>query len=561
MLIKFRFLISLCIFAYVRSAFADQVDDYLKTAMARQHIAGLSLAVIQHGKIVKCRGYGMASLELRVPASPETVYELASLTKSFVSNVVFLLKQDNKLSLEDKLGSYIDDVPERWKAITIRQLLSHTSGIPDYLNVDDVRHEFNHDATPEDIINVVKAVPLKIVPGAKWTYSNTDYVLLGMIIKKVSGETYDEFLAHRVFSPLHMTATRRDTPDDVVPNRASGYLWYGFGGLHNADFLRYRDGGILSTVKDLAKWDAALSTDTLLTASTKREMWSPITLNDGSSYSHGLGWFIDRVNGHLHISHAGGDPESATMLARYPDDGLTVIVLANGGAANVFALDNGVAQCYVPSLGPQGVVSVDQRILDSYTGYCNVWGGNVFQVRRDGEALVVDDGGRLTGTFEPVSQTKFVAADCDRGMTFASDSRGVLKSVSLRLGDWTTEAQIIGPLASSVKPKPDPDVDRTQRILKVLRAFERGGEPVESVEGVAPQARKDFARGPAPEFSGTQSISYLTEFDVSGRKIERHGAEVSHVLYYRLKLTSGPRYVLVYLTKDEFITDQDVVER
>jgi hypothetical protein len=104
-------------------------------------------------------------------------------------------------------------------------------------------------------------------------------------------------------------------------------------------------------------------------------------------------------------------------------------------------------------------------------------------------------------------------------------------------------------------------VDRTQRILKVLRAFERGGEPVESVEGVAPQARKDFARGPAPEFSGTQSISYLTEFDVSGRKIERHGAEVSHVLYYRLKLTSGPRYVLVYLTKDEFITDQDVVER
>lgn len=546
------------------SACADKVDDAIRTLMTRQHIPGLSLAVIQNEKVVKCRGYGLASLELRVPATADTVYELASLTKAFVSNAVFLLKQDGKLSLEDKIGKYISDLPTTWSEIKIRHLLSHTSGIPDYAN--DLRHGFTHDATPEDIVQFVKGSPLKCVPGAKWTYSNTDYVILAMIIRKVSGLTYDQFLARRMFVPLKMAATRRDSADEVVPNRSSGYLWYGSGGLHNASFLQYMetnhgDRGILSTVKDLAKWDAALSSDVLFSPESKKEMWSPIKLNDGSTYSHGMGWFIDTVNGHRHSSHAGGSPGTATMFARYPDDGLTVIVLANGGADNVFALDNAVAQCYVPALRPQGVIELNRRIMESYTGYSNVWGGELLTIVRDKDSLVVDDGDRFTGAFKPVSKTRFIAEDCDRSMAFTLDGKGELSALAIKLGDWQTQAQPIGPLAGSVVPQRDPDPNRTLRIDRILHAFEAGGKNVEDAEGVAPHARSDFARGPAPEFAGFQSISYLTERDVAGKGIERHGAAVNRVLYYKLSVAERRRYVLIYLTGDGLVTDQDVVDR
>ena len=548
------------------TAHADRVDNYIKTAMSRQHIPGLSLAVILNGKVVKCRGYGFASLELRVPASPNSVYELASLTKSFVSNAILLLKQDGKLRLEDSLSTYVTDLPDTCKAITIRQCLSHTSGIADYNDLNDLRQRLKHDAAPEDILNGLKTVPLRITPGAKWIYSNTDYILLGMVIRNITGETYDGFLAHRVFGLLGMTSTRRDSTDDVIPNRATGYTWDGAGGLHNAEFLSYMemnhgDRGIVSTVKDLAKWDAALSSSFLFSDNTKTEMWSPITLNDGSQYSHGLGWFIDKVNGHRHISHAGGSPGTATIYARYPDDGLSVIVLTNGGAVNQFALDNGVAQCYVPALGPQGVVKTSPTILESYTGYGNVWGGTVMTIVKEGDALVVDDGGQLTGAFGSVSATKFTALDCNRGLTFTTDQLGKLLTIALRLDEWETAVQYIGPLASSVRPKADPDTARTLRIQKVLTAFEKGGVSVETADGVAPQARKDFARGPAPEFAGIRSISYIAEFDVAEKKIERHGAAVSSVLYYRLKTDRRQRYVLVYLTSDGLVTDQDVVDR
>jgi hypothetical protein len=273
-----------------------------------------------------------------------------------------------------------------------------------------------------------------------------------------------------------------------------------------------------------------------------------------------LGWFLDKVNGHLHISHAGGAPWTGTILARYPDDGLTVIILTNGGANNVFALDNGVAQCFVPSLGPQGIVHVDETILDSYTGYSNVWGGTVLTLTREADSLVADDGGTFTSAFKPISQTSFVAEDCNRGMTFTTDNHGHMSALSIRLPDWQTEAQVIGPLAKSIAPRIDPDRERTDRIEKILKAFELGGQSVETVEGVAPQARADYAHGPAPEFSRMKSIVYLAEFDVAKQKIERHGGSVDRVLYYKLLTSDRTRFVLVYLDRNGLVTDQDVVD-
>jgi len=197
-------------------AAADEVDSYIEKSMSRQHIPGLSLVILRDGRIVKAKGYGLASVQFHVPASPETVYELASATKPLVATAIMILVQDGKISLDDKISAYVENTPDAWKSITIRNLLTQTSGMSAALN---------------------------FAPGDKWSYSNTGYVLLGMIIQKVSGQTYDAFLDEHVFKPLGMTNTRRDVPDEVVPNRAIGYLWTGTGGLHDGDFLKYTSRG------------------------------------------------------------------------------------------------------------------------------------------------------------------------------------------------------------------------------------------------------------------------------------------------------------------------------
>jgi CubicO group peptidase (beta-lactamase class C family) len=546
-------------------AAADEVDNYIVKSMSRQHIPGLSLVILRDGKIIKAKGYGLASIQFHVPASPETVYELASATKPLVATAIMMLVQDGKVSLDDKISTYIDNTPDAWKSITVRNLLTQTSGIKDYAN--DLHQDFQWDTPPEKIVQAVMSAPLNFAPGDKWSYSNTGYVLLGMIIQKVSGQTYDAFLDERVFKPLGMKNTRRDVPDDVVPNRAIGYLWTGPGGLRDADFLKYTithqgDSGILSTVLDLAKWDVAFSTAGILTPSTRDLMWTPVRLNDGSTHGYGLGWFVESVNGHRHIFHPGGLPGTSTNISNYPEDKLTVILLANGGAAYMQALDLGVAQRVIPDLAPRGVVHLSPALLDSYCGYYNAYGSQVLIVTRDGDTLILDDGGRVTEAFLSVSNNKFVAEDADRGFDLVKAENGAVTGMVLRLGpDEMRGGQRIGSLASSLKPQPDPDPVLTKNIETVLRAFAGGGKAVEETPNIAPGARHDYSQGPSPELNEIQSIAFVAVLAVEDRDIERHGGKVDRVVLYRMNVKNGYRYVLVYLTIKGEVTDEDVVAK
>jgi D-alanyl-D-alanine carboxypeptidase len=335
------------------TAHADKVDDDIKRQMQLRHIPGLSLAVIKDGKHVKAKGYGFANLELHVPATPETVYQLGSLTKQFTATAIMLLVQDGKLALEDKISAYLDGTPGTWKEITLRHLLTHTSGIPDYLT--DAAIQSLQNTTPEKIVQSVTERPLDFVPGAKHSYSNTNFVLLASIVQKVSGKPYDTFLTERVFRPLGMTTTRRNSPNDLIPNRAAGYSWSD-SRLQNSACLDPTlwdngDGGLLSTVLDMAKWDAALTGDQVLTAASKQQMWTPVRLNDGKTYPYGFGWAVDEIQGHRRISHNGDRPGTSTNISRYVDDKLTVIVLANEDSDNVWEIADRVAGLYVPALG------------------------------------------------------------------------------------------------------------------------------------------------------------------------------------------------------------------
>ena len=557
--------LALLALTFASTAKADTVDDYIHKRMAAEHIPGLSLVVMRNGKIVKAKGYGRASLELGVPATPQTVYELASTTKPFVATAILLLLEDRKLTLDNKISQFIENTPDTWKDITVRHLLSQSSGIPDYLS--DMRHDFPNDTPAEKIAQAAMAVPLLFPPGTKWSYSNTGYILLGMIIQKVSGMSYDDFLTKRIFQPLGMSDTQHDTPDAVVPRRATGYLWYG-NAFHNADYLKfmmtnYGDRGILSTALDLAKFDVALSSNHILNSASLKEMWTPSIKIDGNftyDFGYGLGWFIKTIHGHRQISHPGGSPGTATILSYYPADGLTVVLLTNGGKAYVQGLDLGVASYYIPGLATARPIPISSVQLDACTGYYNAYGFQILKATRDGSSLFLDDSGGVNNDFLPVSESRFLAEAADRGFAVTQDAQGEVTGATLRLGPDEIAVPRIGPLARAVKSQPDPNPALTQQIRAILQAFAQGGKAVTDSPQIAPQARNDFAHGPTPELAGMQRLTYVDVQNVEGRGIERHGTTVNRVLYYKLLIAGKTRFVLVYLTADGLVTDEDVVD-
>jgi CubicO group peptidase (beta-lactamase class C family) len=339
---------------------ADRVDDYIRFEMQKRLIPGLSLAIVRDGKVIKAKGYGFANLELRVPATADTVYQLASVTKQFTATAIMLLAQDGKLSVDDRISRYIDGTPDAWKDITLRHLLTHTSGLKDYLDESPDSPEWSArsraDTTPEKIVQSLARLPLSSRPGEKFAYSNTNYLVLSMAVRRISGKSYDQFLAERVFKPLEMTATRLTSPDDMIPNRAAGYTWSGDKWRNsvwlNPTLWDNGDGGMLSSVLDLAKWDAALYKDAILTAASKQQMWTPVKLSDGKTWNYGFGWATDHVQGRPRIWHNGGRPGTSTAFVRFVEDKLTVIVLANRDNCSAIDIADRLAGFYIPALAP-----------------------------------------------------------------------------------------------------------------------------------------------------------------------------------------------------------------
>jgi CubicO group peptidase (beta-lactamase class C family) len=202
-----------------QQAIATRVDEYVTSEMQKERIPGLSLAVIKDGQIILAKGYGLANVELQVPAKPETVFQSGSMGKQFTATAVMMLVEEGKLSLDDKITKYFTDAPASWQNITVRHLLTHTAGTTDYPRDFDLRRDY----TEAELLRRAQAIPLTFQPGEKWSYSNLGYVVLGILIHKVSGEFYGDFLQERVFQPLGMTTARIISESDIVPNRAGGY--------------------------------------------------------------------------------------------------------------------------------------------------------------------------------------------------------------------------------------------------------------------------------------------------------------------------------------------------
>lgn len=346
---RFKFIVYSLILLIVTSVtvYADPVDDYLKAEMQRQRIPGLAIAVVNNGKVVKAQGYGLANIELNVAVTPETVFKIGSVSKQFLATGIMLLVAEGKLSLDDKISKYLEGTPETWKDITIKHLLTHTSGIvreapgfdPDKIQSD------------ADVIKTAYSQPLRFTPGEKWEYCNVGYFSLAEIIRKVSGKPWGDYLNERVFSPLGMTSTRVTTVTDIVPNRASSYLLQNEKLMNAENWRTVRpSGAFLSSVQDLAKWETALYENKILSQAIKTQMWTPVTLNDGKKYSYGFGWELNDYRGIGTIEHGGTLTGFRAQFSRFPEQGLAIIVLTNFASANPSALANGIAVEYITQL-------------------------------------------------------------------------------------------------------------------------------------------------------------------------------------------------------------------
>jgi len=341
--------------AFHQLARSDEIDDYVNAEMQKRHIPGVSLAVIRDGKVVKTQGYGLANVELNAPAVPETVYKIGSISKQFLAAGIMLLVQDGKIELDDKISTFLQGSPEAWKGITIRHLLTHTSGLSrEAPGFDGLKVQ-----SDADVIKTAYDRKLEFEPGEKWRYCNLGYFTLAEIIRKVSGKPWGEFMRERVFAPLGMNSTRVTTVRDIVANRADGYYWRGH--LENDEImLAVRpSGAFLSSVLDLAKWDAALDSGTVLSQSSVQEMWTPVTLNDGKQHPYGYGWELGPISGRKVARHGGTLTGFRSNYLRLVDDKTSVIVLANGATAlpSVMAIE--VARHYVPALKPEPAASAN----------------------------------------------------------------------------------------------------------------------------------------------------------------------------------------------------------
>jgi CubicO group peptidase (beta-lactamase class C family) len=329
------------------------VDRFVREEVRRQRIPGASVAVLRGGRVILARGYGYADLEHRVPATDSTVYQSGSLGKQFTAALVLQLADSGRLGLDDPIRRYLREGPPRWDTITVRQLLTHTSGIPDYTDsVVDLRRDYTED----ELVSIAAGLPPLFAPGARWSYSNTGYLLLGAIIRRVTGRFYGDLLRERVFGPLAMRTARVISEADLVPNRADGYRLEGDTIKHQewvAPTLNTTaDGSLYLTVRDLARWAAALDSGRVLSPSDLEQAWTPVRLNDGGTYPYGFGWMLDPVRGRPRVGHTGAWQGFRTSLERFPEAHLTVIVLANLAEARPRAIALGIAGLLDSSLIP-----------------------------------------------------------------------------------------------------------------------------------------------------------------------------------------------------------------
>jgi CubicO group peptidase (beta-lactamase class C family) len=341
-----------------------RIDAFVVAEMRRQKVPGVAVAIIRGSKLILAKGYGEANLELHVPVSRETVFQSGSIGKQFTAVAVMFEVEDGKLALDDAITKYFPDAPTGWHRISVRNLLTHTSGIPGYSSRDvNVRNDYSED----ELLKIAYGLPLEFEPGSRWSYSNTGYMLLGFIIRRASGRFYGDVLRDRVFAPLGMKTARVISEADIVANRSAGYQLV-HGEIKNQDWVAPTlnttgDGALYLSLDDYIAWDRGLRANAILRSASWSAIYTPVTLKSGRTYPYGFGWNVDRALGEPWYHHAGGWQGFETLISRYLGDDLTVVVLANLSDTITARFVDGIARILDPRL-PQ--LEPDTAIADQH---------------------------------------------------------------------------------------------------------------------------------------------------------------------------------------------------
>ncbi|HSS51197.1 MAG TPA: serine hydrolase [Thermoanaerobaculia bacterium] len=391
---------------------------------------GAAALVMKDGQVVLRKGFGMANLELGIPVSPDMVFELGSITKQFTAASILLLQERGQLRVEDEITKYLPDFPTHGQKITVENLLTHTSGIPSYTGLPEWMPRVREDMKLTDLIAMFKDKPLEFTPGEKWEYDNSGYILLGAIIEKVSGKSYEQFVEEEIFQKLGMAHSRYGHAEEIVPLRAAGYE-KDDKGFYNARYLSmtqpYAAGSLMSTVDDLAIWDRALSSETLLKKASLDRMFTAVKIKSGLSTHYGYGMGVSEVAGKRFLAHGGGIFGFVTIIARVPDERLLVVILSNNEASNpppeALALRI-AAKALGQPFEDRKPVALDAKTLDDYVGVYRFDAETVRSISREGTKLFAQrSGGRKAEIFAS-GRDDFYYEDDDSRLHFRRDAQG-----------------------------------------------------------------------------------------------------------------------------------------
>ncbi len=350
----------------------SQVDRIANQVLAQTGVPSASVAVVQHSKLVYTHAYGFARLAMdsspAVPATPNMRYSVGSISKQFTATAILMLQQEGKLSIDDPVGKYIPGLT-RGNDVTIREILSHTSGYQDYWPEDYVMTTMLHPETAEQIIDTWGKKPLDFEPGTQWQYSNTNFVIAGRIVEVVSGEPYFTFLTEHIFRPLGMTSVWNSDQKKLTPPDATPYYRHALGPLRIAPNegigWMFAAGELAMTPHDLALWDESLIAQSLLKPESYKAMFTEVKLKNGEGTHYGLGVEVRERNGHRSIEHGGEVSGFVSDNEVLIDDGAAVAVLTNQDAVEAAST---IARLAAPLVAGNSLAPAEQQALDIYRG-------------------------------------------------------------------------------------------------------------------------------------------------------------------------------------------------
>lgn len=399
---------------------------------------GAAALIVKDGRTVLRKGYGLANLELGVPIQPDMVFEIGSVTKQFTAASILLLAERGQLSVDDDITKYLPDYPTHGQKITLDHLLTHTSGIPSYTGLPEWLPRVREDMKVEQLVALFKDKPLEFAPGERWAYNNSAYILLGAVIEKVSGRTYEDFVEQEIFKPLGMTRSSYGHNTEVVPGRVDGYDRMEEG-YRRAQYLSmtqpYSAGSLLSTVDDLARWSDALWGGKVLKPESLARMLTPAKLASGLStrYAYGLG--IGEYAGRTVVEHGGGIFGFVSDTLRVPDERLFVAILSNNPArepqpeALAFRI---AARALGQPLESRQTLKLDAGALDEYVGVYRFSPEVVRTVTRDGDRLFSQRSGGEKREIKATAKDRFAFDDWENELRFRRDAQGKIAGVDFQ---------------------------------------------------------------------------------------------------------------------------------